>query len=99
ISIQKVPSFVIGGVGEQLTLRVVAQHAAVWNCPGGAPYTTLEDFQRKSQLLDGYCTKLGRDPASLIRSIQLIVDPKDDPAPMRQLLQDYIALGATHFVM
>ncbi|MEO8609136.1 MAG: LLM class flavin-dependent oxidoreductase [Chloroflexota bacterium] len=96
--VQKQPPFVIGAIGEQLALRVVAQHADVWNLPG-VPYTTLDDFQRKSQIVDGYCADIGRDPASIVRSIQLIIDPKANPAPTCQLLQDYIGLGATHFVI
>ena len=67
------PPIIIGGVGEQLTLRVVAKQADVWNYPGlvisgpgpaGAPSVVVgvEEFQRKSRLLDGYCAEIGRDP-------------------------------------
>jgi alkanesulfonate monooxygenase SsuD/methylene tetrahydromethanopterin reductase-like flavin-dependent oxidoreductase (luciferase family) len=34
------PPLVIGGSGEQLTLRVVARHAASWNFAGGS----VEEF-------------------------------------------------------
>jgi alkanesulfonate monooxygenase SsuD/methylene tetrahydromethanopterin reductase-like flavin-dependent oxidoreductase (luciferase family) len=103
------PPFVLGGAGEQLTLRVVARHADIWNYPGlvlsapgpaGAPSVAigLEEFQRKSRVLDGYCAAIGRDPASLPRSIQLIFG-QEDPAATRRTLQEFIAAGATHFVL
>ncbi|MDQ6669782.1 MAG: LLM class flavin-dependent oxidoreductase [Chloroflexota bacterium] len=48
----------IGGGGEQKTLRVVARHADWWNLPGQTP----ADFARKTQILRGYCREIGRDP-------------------------------------
>jgi alkanesulfonate monooxygenase SsuD/methylene tetrahydromethanopterin reductase-like flavin-dependent oxidoreductase (luciferase family) len=106
---QPAPPFIIGGAGEQLTLRVVARHADVWNYPGlvlsgsapaGASSVAIgvEDFQRKSRVLDGYCTEIGRDPAGLARSVQLIFGREDTEAT-RQLLQAFIAAGATHLVL
>ncbi len=95
------PPFVIGGMGEQLTLRVVAQHANVWNFPGlpGLPHGAVEEFQRKSHILDGYCAEIERNPATLVRSVQLIIDPRENPATPRQIIHDFIAAGATHFVL
>ncbi len=93
------PPFVIGGAGEQLTLRVVAKHADVWNY-AGFPSVAFDvaEFQHKSQLLDQYCREIGRDPATLARSIQLIID-KANPEAIRQTLLDLIAAGATHLVL
>ncbi len=95
------PPFIIGGNGEQLTLRVVAQYADVWNFPGlpGLPHGALEEFQHKNQVLDGYCAEIERDPASLARSVQFIIDPRENPATTRQTVQDFIAAGATHLVL
>ena len=92
------PPFVIGGVGEQLTLRVVAQHADVWNCPG-FPHLTVEEFQHKNRVLDGYCAEIERNPASLARSVQIIFDPRENPATTRQIVLSFIAAGATHIVL
>jgi alkanesulfonate monooxygenase SsuD/methylene tetrahydromethanopterin reductase-like flavin-dependent oxidoreductase (luciferase family) len=92
------PPFVIGGVGEQLTLRVVAQYADVWNYPR-FPLGTVEEFQQKNRVLDGYCAAIERDPASLARSVQIIIDPRENPAATRQVVQDFIAAGATHLVL
>ena len=92
------PPFVIGGVGEQLTLRIVAQHADVWNYPR-YPLGTVEEFQQKNGVLDRYCAEIGRDPATLVRSVQILIDPRENPAPTRQTVQDFIAAGATHLVL
>ncbi len=91
----------IGGNGEQVTLRVVARYADVWNFPGvlGLPHGAVEEFQHKNQVLDGYCAEIERDPASLARSVQIIIDPREDPAATRQIVQAFIAAGATHLVL
>lgn len=92
------PPFVIGGVGEQLTLRIVAQYADVWNYPR-FPLGTVEEFQHKNRVLDGYCAEIDRDPTTLARSVQFIIDPREDPVITRQLVQGFIAAGATHLVL
>jgi len=92
------PPFVLGGVGEQLTLRVVARHANVWNYPR-YPLGTVEEFQHKSGILDQYCAEIGRDPSTLIRSVQFIIDPQENPETTRHLIQSFINAGATHIVL
>ena len=57
----------IGGLGEQKTLRLVAKHADVWN----AAYTSPEEFARLNGVLNDWCDKAGRDPATVKRSINL----------------------------
>lgn len=88
------PPFVIGGGGEQLTLRIVAQYADVWNFAGGP----VEVFQHKSEVLDGHCAAVGRDPASIERSVQIVVDPAN-LAATRDTARSFIAAGATHLIM
>jgi alkanesulfonate monooxygenase SsuD/methylene tetrahydromethanopterin reductase-like flavin-dependent oxidoreductase (luciferase family) len=55
------PPFVIGGVGEKLILRIVAQHADVWNYPL-FPLGTVEEFQ---QCLPNYVGLMNLDLMSL----------------------------------
>ena len=57
------PPFWIGGAGEKKTLRVIAEHADVWNAPGGEP----DEVARLAAVLDRPLRRRrprsGRDPA------------------------------------
>ncbi len=88
------PPITIGGSGEQLTLRMVAKYADIWNFVGGPP----EVFKHKSEVLDGHCAKIGRDPSTIERSIQSMVNPNDMQSTITTV-QSYIDLGATHIVL
>ncbi len=88
------PPFVIGGSGERKTLRVVARYADIWNFGGGS----VEDFIHKSQVLDEHCAAIGRDPASIERSVQYRVTPNDDLNAVRDRLRGFIQAGATHII-
>jgi alkanesulfonate monooxygenase SsuD/methylene tetrahydromethanopterin reductase-like flavin-dependent oxidoreductase (luciferase family) len=57
------PPIVIGGGGEQLTLRVVARHADVWHGFGDPP-----TLQRKISLIDRYARDYGRDGGEIVKS-------------------------------
>ena len=57
----------IGGSGEKRLLRLVAEHAAEWNCPG----LPIEDLKRKADVLAEHCAAVGRDPGEIRHSIQL----------------------------
>jgi probable F420-dependent oxidoreductase len=54
----------IGGAGERVTLRLVAQHADIWHCLSGDP----ETIRRKNAVLDDWCMKVGRDPGEIERA-------------------------------
>lgn len=88
------PPFVIGGSGEQKTLRVVAQYADIWNFGGGS----AEEYTHKSQVLDTHCAAVGRDPASIERSVQYRVAPDADLGAVREALRGFIEAGATHII-
>jgi F420-dependent oxidoreductase-like protein len=88
------PPFIIGGGGEQLTLRVVAQYADIWNLPG----VPVDEFRHKSNVLDQHCADIGRDPATIERSIHVEVDPAD-LAATRASVRTYIDAGATHLIL
>ena len=58
----------IGGGGEKVTLRIVAQYADAWNFPG-AP----ELLAAKSKVLEEHCERLGRDPREIRRTGAMLV--------------------------
>src|SRR5260370_41800313 len=63
------------------------------------PTWDSREFQQKNRVLDGYCAAIERDPATLARSVQIIIDPRENPATTRQVVQGFIAAGATHLVL
>jgi F420-dependent oxidoreductase-like protein len=88
------PPFVIGGGGEQLTLRVVAQHADVWNFAGGP----VETFVHKQKVLREHCAAIGRDPDEIALSVQLVMNPSN-LAESAEAVQRFVDAGATHIVL
>jgi probable F420-dependent oxidoreductase len=76
----------IGGSGEKVTLRLVAEHATIWHCLGD-----LETLRHKSRVLDEWCSKVGRDPHEIERSANIGADglTKAD---------DLVTAGFTHLV-
>ncbi|MFE7937611.1 LLM class flavin-dependent oxidoreductase [Streptomyces griseoincarnatus] len=87
------PPILVGG-RSSATLRVVAEHADLWNVPGG----DLDDVLRRSALLDRYCADIGRDPASIVRSIHLPVDT-DRPDAVRDAVGEVLDAGFAHIVL
>jgi alkanesulfonate monooxygenase SsuD/methylene tetrahydromethanopterin reductase-like flavin-dependent oxidoreductase (luciferase family) len=87
------PPIVIGG-RSTATLRVVAEHADVWNIPGG----DIEDAVSRSALLDRLCTEIGRDPASVTRSIVLHVS-YEHPGGTRDAIAAAAGAGFRHVVL
>ncbi len=88
------PPFVIGGGGEQLTLRIVARYADIWNFAGG----DVETFRHKSGVLNEHCAAIGRDPSTIVRSVQLFVD-QNNPRATRDEARTFIEAGARHIVL
>ena len=68
------PPILIGGGGEQLTLRVVARHADVWH-GFGDPAT----LQRKIELIATYARDYGRDGAQIVKSTDAAIWVGDLP--------------------
>ena len=88
------PPFVIGGSGEQLTLRIVAQYANIWNFVGGS----VDTLRHKNEVLNGHCAAIGRDPRTIERSIQIAVN-YNNPAETLNEIKPYIEAGATHIIL
>ncbi len=77
----------IGGSGEKVMLRLVAQHADIWH-GFGEP----DVMAHRRDVLDRHCADVGRDPAAIERSTFLQNDQLDR-------VDEYVAAGITHFVM
>jgi alkanesulfonate monooxygenase SsuD/methylene tetrahydromethanopterin reductase-like flavin-dependent oxidoreductase (luciferase family) len=87
------PPILIGGRTAAM-LHVVAEHADVWNIAGG----DIDDAVDRGALLDRYCAEIGRDPASITRSIHVPVSYKR-PGDTRDAIGEAIDAGFSHVVL
>jgi alkanesulfonate monooxygenase SsuD/methylene tetrahydromethanopterin reductase-like flavin-dependent oxidoreductase (luciferase family) len=87
------PPIIIGG-RTAATLRVVAEHADLWNIPGG----DIDDAIRRGALLDRFCAEIGRDPASITRSIHLPVS-YDQAVTTRDSITRAVDAGFQHIIL
>jgi len=87
--IQPRPRIWVGGNGEKRTLRIAARHADGWN----TPYTSPEEFKRLQGVLDQWCEREGRDPATIERTVNLsfhmAATAKDLPAAEQQFKETW----------
>ena len=83
---RKIP-VLIGGGGEKKTLRIVARHADIWHS-----FSDVETFQRKSEILRGWCDEAERDFNAIERSIAVHGSPEDEGA-------GYLEAGARLFTL
>ncbi|HYJ13464.1 MAG TPA: LLM class F420-dependent oxidoreductase [Thermomicrobiales bacterium] len=88
------PPFVIGGSGEQLTLRIVAQYADIWNYTGGSS----EEFRHKVSVLRQHCEDVGRDFNDIQLSYQHRLAANDYAASV-PVIEEFMSARATHFVL
>lgn len=86
------PPIMIGGRSSAV-LRIAAAHADLWNTAG-----EIEDAARRGALLDRYCAAIGRDPASITRSLHVPVSYRD-PGRTRDEIGKAIAAGFGHIVL
>ncbi len=87
------PPIIIGG-RTAATLRVAAAHADLWNIPG----SNLADAIQRSALLDRLCAEIGRDPASITRSIHLQVS-YDQTVTTRESIAKAVDAGFEHIIL
>lgn len=90
------PPIMIGAWGDK-SLRVVAEHADIWNVPG-PPHNSMDVLRQRSAVLDEHCRSLGRDPGEIVRSTQFFVS-YDDPASTRATAAELIDAGFRHLVL
>ncbi len=77
----------IGGGGERRTLRLVAEHAHMWNSFGPP-----ETYAHKNAILDDWCARVGRHPGEVERTLTVREHELDQ-------VGDFLAAGATHLIL
>ncbi|GAB2931449.1 LLM class flavin-dependent oxidoreductase [Nonomuraea fastidiosa] len=83
------PKIMIGGSGEQKTLRLVAKYADACNIFGGP------DVTRKLDVLRGHCEREGRDYDEIEKTSVLALGPDDDAGRVLDQLRSLHELGFT----
>ena len=73
----------IGGGGEKVTLRIVAQLADEWNVWGDVARLT-----QKMTILDQHCEQQQRDPGDIQRSAAVLVYLSDDPKVVKKIREE-----------
>ncbi len=104
----------IGGGGEQVTLKITARYADEWNVWGNP-----DVLAHKMSILDGHCRDAGRDPGAIQRSAVALLFMSDDaaevariraanierphlagsPAEIRAEIQRYQEIGVDEFIV
>ena len=77
----------VAGSGERVMLRLVAEHAQMWNTIG-----SVGDFERKSGVLDEWCARLGRDPREIERTANVA-------GLTARSVDEWLKAGLQHFVL
>lgn len=107
-----VPPLLIGGGGEQVTLRIVAKHADWMNLL----FADIETFKHKDEVLRRHCDEVGRDHTSIKRTLYAYVFITPDglkPAPrsgdkyiiygtpeqVGEQIAAFITFGVKHFML
>jgi F420-dependent oxidoreductase-like protein len=78
---------IVGGDGERRTLRIVAEHADVWNTGLGE----LETFRHKLGVLARHCADVGRDPAEIRTSLTFRAVLAEDDAALKERRRELAA--------
>jgi probable F420-dependent oxidoreductase len=77
----------VGGSGEQVTLRIVAEHADGWNSFGPP-----DQYAQKNRVLDNWCERIGRNPRQIERTVAINGGEVEN-------CDAYVAAGAEHLIV
>ncbi len=87
--LRRIP-ILIGGSGEKVTLRIVAEQADEWHTFGDP-----DSLAHKSRVLDDWCERVGRDPKEIVRSTTIFSQSRREQRDGDRLME----LGFTDFVV
>ena len=82
------PPIIVGGEGSPRSLRLAARYADEYNMSSTGPEACAEAFARR----DVECRAIGRDPATIRRSVMAGVLLGADAAELERLVRDQIAM-------
>ena len=77
------PPIIVGGAGEKYTLPLVARYADVWNVPTYA----LGEMAKKLSVLRSLCDEIGRDPSTIVMSVEAVLALAPDAASLDSVRQ------------
>ena len=80
----------IGGAGERKTLRIVAEHADIWNAFG-----TPEVLAHKDAVLRAHCADVGRDQAAIERTVGCKITIRSTEAEAERVRRAMLAHNRT----
>ena len=83
------PPILIGGGGEQKTLRLVAQYADVWNSTD----SEIDVLTHKIDVLTRHCETVGRDVAEIRKTVGFFEDPFENLDGYLRKLERFSELG------
>jgi len=89
------PSFWLGGGGEKVTLKLVAQYADACNVGGGDPAV----IRQKLDVLRGHCDDLGRDYDRIIKSTGFELDLAESTADTIGRVEKMVEAGADYVIV
>jgi F420-dependent oxidoreductase-like protein len=92
------PPILIGGGGEQKTLRIAAKYANAINLFGAMG---LEQLQHKLDVLRGHCEREGRDYDAIEKTVQTqfnVADGEDNPDVIIERLREFASMGFTRAI-
>jgi alkanesulfonate monooxygenase SsuD/methylene tetrahydromethanopterin reductase-like flavin-dependent oxidoreductase (luciferase family) len=84
--IQERLPILVGGSGEQRTLRTVARYADAWNAFGDPGTLAGKDL-----VLRRHCAEVGRDPASIERTVGVMLVIRDTEDEARRVWRERLA--------
>ncbi|MCC6625763.1 MAG: TIGR03560 family F420-dependent LLM class oxidoreductase [Chloroflexi bacterium] len=92
------PPLMLGAHGPRM-MRIVAQHADAWNSFG-----TVDEMRQRNQTLDEACAAIGRDPATIVRSLYgwasvMPADPWASPQGFLDAINPYREVGVNEFLI
>jgi F420-dependent oxidoreductase-like protein len=86
---------IVGGGGEQRTMAIAAKHGDGSN----QAFLSVEGYRHKNEVLDQWCERFGRDPASLERSVNLHFQMSSRPESADAKHPDGAIFGSSQHVV